>query len=156
MRLIDADALMENISEVEIDGNDVLSVIQGLAKIGKIIDDAPTVEPKTKVIAQITFDEDKMCEIVHEAVKHIKEEYDIIDNTYVVSEWIPCSERLPETIGEYLITALSNPHKNRIVSAGYYHSRFKEFGTFKVDGSWEKWDVIAWMSLPKPYEGKKE
>lgn len=76
----------------------------------------------------------------------------VIDMIYN-EKWIPCSERLPETIGEYLITALSNPHKNRIVSAGYYHSRFKEFGTYKVDGSWEKWDVIAWMPLPEPWKG---
>lgn len=67
--------------------------------------------------------------------------------------WIPCSERLPETLGEYLITALSNPHKNRIVSAGYYNNRFKEFGTYRADASWEKWDVIAWMPLPKPWKG---
>ena len=66
-------------------------------------------------------------------------------------QWIPCSERLPERLGEYLITALSNPSKNPISSVGYYHERIKEFGTFDRGGNWEKWDVIAWMPLPEPY-----
>lgn len=72
-------------------------------------------------------------------------------------EWIPVSERLPETIGEYLITALSKPSRNAIVSAGYWNERLKEFGTFRQDGTWEKWDVIAWMPLSEPYkEGDTE
>ena len=67
--------------------------------------------------------------------------------------WIPVSERLPETIGEYLITVLSKPSRNAIVSAGYWNERLKEFGTFRSDSTWEKWDVVAWMPLPEPYKG---
>lgn len=46
---------------------------------------APTIEPKTKVVAQVTFDEDKLREIVYEAVERFKEEYDIVDNPDAVS-----------------------------------------------------------------------
>ena len=66
MRLIDADALLKNIPSEEI-----------IAKMAVAY--APTIEPKAKVIAQVTFDEDKLREIVHEAVERIKEEYDIVD-----------------------------------------------------------------------------
>ena len=75
-------------------------------------------------------------------------------NIESTQNWIPCSKRLPETIGEYLITVLSNPSKNHVVSTGYFHERIKEFGTFRMDGTWEKWDVIAWMPLPEPWEGE--
>lgn len=67
--------------------------------------------------------------------------------------WIPCSEGLPKTMGEYLVTVLSNPSKNPISSAAFYFTLEKEFGTFKSSGEWEKWDVVAWMPLPKPYKG---
>ncbi len=55
-------------------------------KIYEIIQSAPTIEPKAKVIAQVTFDEDKLREIVHEAIERIKEEYDIVDRPK--GEWI--------------------------------------------------------------------
>lgn len=61
-------------------------------------------------------------------------------------QWIPCSERLPEEKGRYLITT-------------------KRFGDFVVDWNifmigtkiiQEGWlysgDVIAWMPLPEPYK----
>ena len=49
------------------------------------IDEAPTIEPKAKVIAQVTFDEEKMREIVKEAVERFKEEYEIEPKR---GEWI--------------------------------------------------------------------
>lgn len=72
MRLIDADKL-EPI-EVGIDEMSFLAVDYEDVK------NAPTIEPRAKAIAQITFDEDKLREIVHEAVERFKEEYDIVDN----------------------------------------------------------------------------
>lgn len=51
---------------------------EGYRKLEEIIDEAPTIEPKAKVISQVTFDEDKLREIVHETVERIKEEYDIV------------------------------------------------------------------------------
>ena len=73
MRPIDADALKEEFT------------CNCDEWICNIIDNEPTIEPKTKVIAQVTFDEDKLREIVHEAVERIKEEYDIVDNPDAVS-----------------------------------------------------------------------
>ena len=83
MRLIDADALAKKLTDwstgtVEpIDWADIA--------------EAPTIKPKAKVIAQVTFDEDKLREIVHEEVERIKEEYDIVDNPDAVSV-VRCKE----------------------------------------------------------------
>lgn len=46
----------------------------------------PTIEPKTKVVAQVTFDEEKLREIVKEAVERFKEEYEIADRPQ--GEWV--------------------------------------------------------------------
>ena len=54
-----------------------------------------------------------------------------------VSEWIPCSDRLPSEDGKYLIVG-----RQGAVNILPYH-----------DGMWYgRWGVIAWMPLPKPYE----
>lgn len=58
-------------------------------------------------------------------------------------EWIPCSERLPEKHGEYLITTtyLDEPY----VTTDEYFS----YG-------WDDWgrDVVAWAERPKPWKGE--
>lgn len=70
MRLIDADALLWELK------NDAYpqdaSFGRGRECVMDAIRNAPTIEPKTNVIAQVTFDEDKLREIVHEAVERIK------------------------------------------------------------------------------------
>lgn len=63
--------------------------------------------------------------------------------------WIPCSERLPEENGYYLITIK------------YYHLHNNvTMGCFFDDGEWWKIDkddkVIAWQPLPDPYIPKQE
>lgn len=60
-----------------------------------------------------------------------------------VMKWIPCSERLPEENGHYLVTA--RWQGELIVASDDYFS----YG-------WDDWDdVIAWMPLPKPYEAEQ-
>ena len=72
--------------------------------------------------------------------------------------WIPCSERLPETTGYYLIQYSRRICQDEMAVAFYsveeaeldknYTWEFKPFADLK--------EVIAWMPLPKPYkeEGK--
>ena len=138
MKLIDADELREKVHISVFDADDC-------EWIESLIANAPTIEPPTKCIAQINVDIEKVIERVME---RIKKEHELNQ------AWIPVNKELPKTIGEYLITVLSNPSKNHVVSTGYFHERIKEFGTFRIDGTWEKWDVIAWMPLPKPWEGE--
>ena len=96
MRLIDADALIDKaetvLDEHETIWFDAVSVNN--------INSAPTIEPKAKVIAQVAFDEDKLREIVHEAVERIKEEYDIVDNPDAVSV-VRCKECKYASDSEY-------------------------------------------------------
>jgi ABC-type ATPase with predicted acetyltransferase domain len=71
MRLIDADDLIKKLDE-QIQMPTFMDCLSA-------INIAPTIEPKTKIIAQVTFDEEKLREIVKEAVERFKEEYEIVD-----------------------------------------------------------------------------
>ena len=55
--------------------------------------------------------------------------------------WIPCSERLPDQNGKYLVVG-----------------RQKAINILKFDGGrwYGKWGVVAWMPLPEPYKGESE
>ena len=65
--------------------------------------------------------------------------------TVDIPQWIPCSERLPEENGRYLVTNSA-------------------WGAMKVD--WNAWmdgawlypntKPIAWMPLPEPWKGEAE
>ena len=61
------------------------------------------------------------------------------------AKWIPCSERLPEEIGTYLVTLEYKEHGTGVTIL-WYHG--KQFG----------WDlrvadvVLAWMPCTEPYK----
>lgn len=57
----------------------------------------PTIEPKEKVIAQVTFDDEKLREIVKEAVERFKEEYEITDRPQ--GEWIDEADKYDASFG---------------------------------------------------------
>ena len=61
-------------------------------------------------------------------------------------QWIPCSERLPEDEGYYLVTLGDDGFPDRDVEI-----------VAMQDGDWD-WNpieqVMAWMPLPEPYEEK--
>ena len=64
--------------------------------------------------------------------------------------WIPCSERLPETSGEYLTWVK------------YDGKEFHSIDEIDCDGIFKEWNcssdykIIAWMNLPAPYQPKGE
>lgn len=79
-----------------------------------------------------------------------------------VHKWIPCSERLPESYGKYIVTSGNSVsavvhmlcygetmYENDNPCWFFYDS---EYGYVTVD------DVIAWMPLPEPYktDGKEQ
>lgn len=68
--------------------------------------------------------------------------------------WIPCSDKFPETVGRYLVTAVweDGDFKKHSVYDAVYGS----------DGIWHVQDyapaphkVIAWQPLPEPYQPKE-
>lgn len=63
MRLIDADALKETIFEK----TDSLEDLWDTAGVLNAINNAPTVEPETKVVANITFNKEETEELVEKA-----------------------------------------------------------------------------------------
>ena len=56
-------------------------------------------------------------------------------------QWIPVSERLPETYGEYIVTRKTE-YGIKTKTSLYY-----ENGIW-----WPPEEVIAWMDLPEPYK----
>ena len=63
--------------------------------------------------------------------------------------WIPCSERLPDEFGEYLVTKKAigwNCEEYNSNDIAYFYNE----GFHKAD------KVLAWMPLPEPYGGESE
>lgn len=77
-------------------------------------------------------------------------------------QWIPCSERLPETNGRYLVTRglkACNAIWNRVYIINYSDLMGLKAEKIWWDGNVGKSDfqkiedVIAWKPLEKPYKG---
>lgn len=104
----------------------------------EFVEDAPPVQPKVVPIAEIRFDDDKLREIVDEAIKNIE----------IKPEWIPVTERLPE---ESLNSVIGwDGYRERCVFVQYID------GHFQITGKPESFDIVAWMPLPEPYKGEVE
>lgn len=90
-----------------------------------------------------------ICDIVIKA-------YRLLDLPSVtpVQEWIPCSEKLPEERGNYIVTEKvfkldDREHKGR------YNTMVEQVEY--CNGKWKRasfFEVIAWMPLPPSYQGE--
>lgn len=69
-----------------------------------------------------------------------------IDSAPTINQWIPVTERLPEGMGEYLVTVDYEEH-GKVVCCRYF---------FGIGNRWDDDCVTAWMPLPKPYIGSEE
>ena len=83
------------------------------------------------------------------------------------SEWIPCSKRLPEDSGDYLVRpsdgiledysdfseVMIMPYDADCEAFGWWTDRFDPISLGYVDSDFNEFDVLAWMPLPKPWEG---
>lgn len=61
-------------------------------------------------------------------------------------QWIPCSERLPRTKDDYIITVKDK------------YGTWTDYVEWSADCHWWGHDddmVIAWMPLPEPYKGEE-
>ena len=83
-----------------------------------------------------------------ESIEALMAAGEIYDIEY--QQWIPCSERLPEHGGRYLISVLDGI--NRRTTVAPYLPRCK---AWTMTGRMAYWKVIAWMPLPEPYEEEK-
>lgn len=80
----------------------------------------------------------------------ISSHMDEVNDTNVPSNWIPCSERLPEEIGYYLVQLSrklpNEDYADRVVVL--YNAEEKEFMCYKKL-------IKAWQPLPEPYKGEE-
>ena len=90
-----------------------------------------------------------MC--VFEILSHIELEIGTLPSAQPEQQWIPCSERLPEHGGRYLISVLDGI--NRRTTVAPYLPRCK---AWTMTGRMAYWKVIAWMPLPEPYEEERK
>lgn len=98
-------------------------------------------------------------------VRGIQASINCISNTPTIEpkrgEWIPCSERLPEENGRYLVTFPSLINKLRVDILWYGRPTFPEtdhpcfYASDDEYGDVEYDDVVAWMPLPEPYEERE-
>ena len=73
-------------------------------------------------------------------------------------KWIPVSERLPEKDGWYLCAVGSSYMPIRTMCYAPNEWRKDDQNTWKDTYGYYvfNWFVVAWMPLPKPYEGDKQ
>lgn len=64
--------------------------------------------------------------------------------------WIPCSERLPEESGTYIVNAIENSIIH--VTFAKWMPRMKKWN---LTGCRSYWKVNAWQPLPEPYKERE-
>ena len=70
----------------------------------------------------------------------------IFDDIPSAQQWIPCSERLPATKDDYIITVKDK------------YGTWTDYVEWNADYHWWEYEddmVIAWMPLPEPYKGEE-
>lgn len=81
-------------------------------------------------------------------------------------QWIPCSERLPEDSGDYLVCpsdgviedysdcrdVMIMPYDADCEAFGWWTERYDPISLGFVDSDFNEFEVLAWMPLPEPYK----
>lgn len=84
--------------------------------------------------------------------------------------WIPCSDRLPEDSGDYLVRPSDGvledysdfskimimPYDADCEAFGWWVERYHPISLGYLDSDFNEFEVLAWMPLPKPYEVENE
>lgn len=97
------------------------------------------------------FSRDKVVGLIQEAMEmgaKALEKQDVPD-TNVGSKWIPCSERLPEQNGKYLVTAGEGKFPPRVFE---YKNDEKLYWENEIGCKPNVDYVKAWQPLPEPYK----
>ena len=130
------------------------------SKAIEMVDVQPTVEAVPKSYAdQIRWERDIAIEQLNEIGCQFGQKMDEVKKKLEASQWIPCSERLPDD-GENVLVGFEYfryGHYNRLFqTTGISYVFDGEWSGF-VNGSsgWSKLRIIAWMPLPEAYKGEQ-
>ena len=140
------------------------------AQAESIPDDCPLHEPDTDTISrQAAYD--TLTEYYHHKTdiqhKALAEALSRVPSTSI-SQWIPCSERLPEEDGDYWVTVDPRHVPPRYKSTDvitWHNGKWMMADYFVIDGEGQKKPkyievpvnipIIAWMPLPEPYRAER-
>ena len=113
----------------------------------------------------IDYRNDRLHDVSDDFIKGIEYANDCINNAPTIEpkrgEWIPCSERLPEENGRYLVTFPTLINKPWIDILWYGRPTFPEtdhpcfYASDDEYGDVEYDDVVAWMPLPESYRERE-
>lgn len=83
---------------------------------------------------------------------------DVLMDMIAKASWIPCSERLPEQTGFYLIQHSRKYCEDEMAVAFYSVEEAKSDDdyTWEFETLSDVQEVVAWMPLPKPYKEEQE
>ncbi len=100
-------------------------------------------------IGEVLVDESKGNITPEQAIRKIKEYMRMMEKPErKENDWIPCSERLPDKSGEYLVTDYGWPTTTVDVVEFFCKNGVSE---------WVSYDhVVAWMPVPEPYRGEQD
>lgn len=156
-RLIDADALMKDMYNraFETDGDTMWQsgCWVRYRAIEQTVKAQPTVQPQTSMLTvECKFDDEELAKAIEEVKKANLE--------LIATEphWIPCSEQLPpeENKTYWVCTDNGHQHECRWTNANPIWTHLT------TDWHWNIFDipqytkVVAWMELPKPYDGGEQ
>ena len=118
-----------------------------------------------KLIAEMREYIDEYKELDMQGIHNLKwcammDALELVESQPKVGKWIPCSERLPEKDGIYIVDdrASNSPW---IHTAGFKASSkawCENHGVYYDDkyGRYEDGRVTAWQPLPEPWKGENE
>ena len=82
-----------------------------------------------------------------EIVNQLAEEYADVKNSLTTDGWIPCSERVPEEPGDYLVQI-----DGTRMMIGHWNDGVFRFNSWFIASD----RIIAWRPLPTPYRPEGE
>ena len=120
-----------------------------LAEVREMISELPSAQPERSEQSESAKEYCAECNHIEMCRWYPYEGCEFRSLPSAQPQWTPCSERLPEEFGEYLVTK-----KTTGWNCEEYNSN--DIAYFDNEGFHKADKVLAWMPLPKPYGGESD